>query len=235
MIAVLVGLALLARSWTQLPGVVASHWGSSGVDGTQSRLAFAVTASAVVLGVSLLLAGVGWVLPGDGRRVLAALVGVMSGFLGTVLYGALLGQRGVADPAAATLAPWLFPLGIVAGAALGLLAWVLNPVRHRPLSAATAVPADAPRIPLADGERLVWFGWTASSPWVACAAVGLGALGCLVAVVASPWAALGPALGVVLLLLVAHARVVVDADGLRVTSAGILPWLRVPLASMAYA
>jgi hypothetical protein len=53
--------------------------------------------------------------------------------------------------------------------------------------------------------------------------------------VAAPWAAIGPALGIVLLLLVAHARVVVDADGLRVTSAGIVRWLRVPLASVAYA
>jgi hypothetical protein len=62
--------------------------------------------------------------------------------------------------------------------------------------------------------------------WVA---AGLAALGCLVAVLASPWAALGPALGVVLLLLVAHARVVVDAEGLTVTSAGVVRWLREPL------
>jgi hypothetical protein len=232
---VVLGLGLLARSWAQVPDVVASHWGSSGVDGTQGRLAFAVTASAVVLGVSLLLAGVAWALPADGRRVMAALVGVMSGFLGTVLYGALLGQSGVADATAATLSPWLFPSGIVVGAALGALAWVLNPVHPRPVSQATAMPADARRIPVADGERLVWFGWTAAGAWVVWAAVGLAALGCLVAVVASPWAALGPALGVALLLLVAHARVVVDADGLRVTSARILPWLRVPVTSIAYA
>jgi hypothetical protein len=166
---------------------------------------------------------------------MAALVALMSGFLGTVLYGALLSQRGVSDASAATLSPWLFPLGIVVGAVLGAVAWMLNPVLSQPIPVATAMPADAPRIPRAEGERLAWFGWTAAGHWVYWLAAGLAALGCLVAVLASPWAALGPALGVVLLLLVAHARVVVDADGLTVTSAGVVRWLRVPLDAVAYA
>jgi len=34
---------------------------------------------------------------------------------------------------------------------------------------------------------------------------------------------------------VTAARVVADAEGLRVTSAGVLPWLRVPLDAVAYA
>jgi hypothetical protein len=36
-------------------------------------------------------------------------------------------------------------------------------------------------------------------------------------------------------LLSAHARVLVDAEGLRVTSAGVLTWLRVPLSTVAFA
>ena len=234
-IVVAVGLALVAASWSQLPAVVASHWGPNGVDGTQTRVAFTVTASILVLGISLLLALVAWVLPGDGRRVMATTVGVLSGFLGTVLFGSLLGQRGVTDPSAATLSPWLFLLGALVGAALGVVAWMLNPVLPRPDSVGAAMPADAPRIPLGGRERLVWFGWTAAGAWVGWVAMGLAGLGCVVAVVAAPWAAVGPALGIVLVLLVAHARVVVDADGLRVTSAGILRWLRVPISSVAYA
>jgi hypothetical protein len=194
-----------------------------------------VTASVVVVGLSLLLALVAWVMPGDGRRIMATTVGVMSGFLGTVLFGALLGQRGVTDPSAATLSPWVFLLGALVGAALGSVAWIVNPVLPRPDSATLTVPADAPRLPLAEGERLAWFGWTSAGAWVVWLALGLAVLGCFVAVVAAPWAAIGPALGIVLLLLVAHARVVVDADGLRVTSAGVVRWLRVPLSSVAYA
>ena len=232
---VVIGLALVVASWSQLPEVVASHWGPNGVDGTQTRLAFALTASAFVVGLSLLLALVAWVMPGDGRRIMATTVGVMSGFLGTVLYGALLGQRGVTDASAATLSPWVFLVGALVGAALGAVAWMLNPVLPRPDSVALTVPTDAPRIPLAEGERLVWFGWTSAGAWVVWLALGLAVLGCLVAVVAAPWAAIGPAFGIVLLLLVAHARVVVDADGLRVTSAGVVRWLRVPLSSVAYA
>ena len=232
---VVTGLALVAGSWSQLPAVVASHWGPNGVDGTQTLVAYTVTATAFVVGLSLLLALVAWVMPGDGRRIMATTVGVMSGFLGTVLYGALLGQRGVTDPSTATLSPMVFVLGALVGAVLGAVAWMLNPVLPRPDSVTPAVPADAPRIPLAEGERLGWFGWTAAGPWVVWLALGLAVVGCFVAVVAAPWAAIGPALGIVLLLLVAHARVVVDADGLRVTSAGIVRWLRVPLASVAYA
>jgi len=66
---VVTGLALVAGSWSQLPAVVASHWGPNGVDGTQTLVAYTVTATAFVVGLSLLLALVAWVMPGDGRRI----------------------------------------------------------------------------------------------------------------------------------------------------------------------
>jgi hypothetical protein len=37
------------------------------------------------------------------------------------------GPARVSDTSAATLAPWLFPLGIVVGAVLGTVAWVVDP------------------------------------------------------------------------------------------------------------
>ena len=230
-----VGLVLAAASWSQLPPVVASHWGPEGVDGTQGRLAFTVSAAVIVTVIGGLLGLAGLLLPPDGRRVMAAVVGALSGFLGTVLFGALIGQRGVPDASAATLSSWVFVLGLVAGALLAVLAWLLNPVPPRPHLPPVAVPPDAPRLPVAEGERLVWFGWTASAPWIGWIAVGLVVVGCVVAVTAAPWAAIGPAIAIVILLLSAHPRVVVDADGLHVTSAGFLRWLTVPLSEIAYA
>ena len=134
-----------ARPGGRLPGrscraVVASHWGPNGVDGTQTLVAYTVTATAFVVGLSLLLALVAWVMPGDGRRIMATTVGVMSGFLGTVLYGALLGQRGVTDPSAAMLSPMVFVLGALVGAVLGAVAWMLNPVLPRPDPVTPAMP-----------------------------------------------------------------------------------------------
>src|SRR5690242_6767958 len=78
------GLVLVASAWDQLPPVVASHWGPDGVDGTQDRLAFTVTASAITLGICLLLGAFGWLLPPDGRRVIVAVVGGLGGFLATL-------------------------------------------------------------------------------------------------------------------------------------------------------
>lgn len=232
---VAVGVGLVAASWSQLPTVVASHWGPDGVNATQGRLAFSVTATAITLALGWFLGLVGWLLPPDGRRVTAAVVGVMSGFLATLLFGALLGQRGLTDPRDATLSPWAFVAAVLVGGVLGAVAWLVNPVSRRAQTVPIPVPRDVPRLPLADGERLVFFGWTAAARWVRWIVLGLVVLGCVVAVTAAPWAAVGPALAIVLVLLSAHARVVIDPDGLQVTSAGVLRWLHVPLADVAYA
>jgi hypothetical protein len=215
--------------------MLASHWGPDGVDATQERLGFTLTSSVILVVLSLLLAGMGWLLPADGRRLMAVVDGATSGFVGVVLFGAILGQRGVTDPAQATLSPWLFVASAATGTVLGAVAWTLNPVLARTARTVTGMPSDAPRIPAGASERLVWFGWTASGRWVVWVCLGLVVLGWVVAVIAAPWATIGPALGIVLVLLSARARVAVDADGLRVTSAGVLPWFRVPLDTVAYA
>ena len=227
-------------AWWPGPGRCSRRWWPATGDPTASmghRIGSASPSPPrlILVVLSLLLAGVGWLLPADGRRLMAVVVGATSGFVGVVLFGAMLGQRGVADPTQATLSPWLFVASVVTGTLLGAVAWALNPVLPRPDLTDNAMPSDAPRIPAGAGERLVWFGWTASGRWVVWVCLGLVALGWVVAVIASPWATLGPVLGIVLVLLSARARVVVEADGLRVTSAGVLPWLRVPLDTVAYA
>jgi len=232
---VVLGIGLVSASWSQLPPEVASHWGPEGVDRTQSRLAFTVTAVVITVVLCGLLGLVGCLLPADGRRVMAGVVGALGGFLGVLLFGALLGQRGITDPSLATLSPWLFVAAILVGAALAAVAWLLNPVVPRPKAPPVPVPPDAPRVTHGTGERLVWFGWTASARWVGWIALALVLLGFLVAITAAPWAAIGPAIAIVLLLLSVHPRVVVDAEGLRVTSAGFVRWLTVPLDDISYA
>jgi hypothetical protein len=231
----LVGLGTVAAGWSQLPDVVASHWGPEGVNGTQGRVAFTVTSAVIIVVICGLLGLVGWLLPADGRRIMAAVVGALGGFLGTLLFGVLVGQRGVVDAQDAVLSSWLFVAAVAAGVLLGVVSWLLNPVPPRSETPPISVPRDVPRLPVAEGERLVWFGWTAAAPWIRWIALALVVLGCVVAVTATPWAALGPAIAIVLLLLSAHARVVIDADGLRVVSAGFLRWLTVPLEEVAYA
>ena len=75
------GLGLVAWFWSQLPVTLASHWGPDGVDGTQDRLSFTLTTSVILVVLSLLLAWMGWLLPADGRRLMAAVVGATSGFV----------------------------------------------------------------------------------------------------------------------------------------------------------
>lgn len=230
-----IGLATVAGVWSSLPEVVASHWGPGGVNATQGRVAFTVTATVVVLGIGLLLAAAGWFTPADGRRTVLTLVGATTGFLGVVLYGALVGQRGVTDATQAELPGLLFVAGIVAAVVIGAGARALAPRPTPPPADRPTLPAAAPTVPLADGERVAWFGHTASARWIDWVCVALVALACLCAVIASPWAAIGPVLGIALVLLLARARVTVDSGGLRVTSMGFLTWLSVPIDTVAYA
>ncbi len=235
------GMAVALASRSQLPAVVASHWGPNGVDATQSVDAYLGSSALAVLGVAALLGGAGWFTPPDGRRWLATLVAALAGLLGTLVYGLLLLQRGVTDPSTATAPGGVFVVGALAGAGLGGLAWAVNPVD--PVDPVTpwragdrpTLPGHAPVLATSPGERVAWVGHTAAPRWLGWVCVALVALACFCAVVASPWAALGPALGIVLVVLVMRAVVVVDQHGLRVTSAGVLTWLTLPLDQVAHA
>lgn len=91
---VVAGTALAMAVRGSLPDVLASHWGATGVDATQSFPAYVTSAGVAVLGLSALFAALGWFMPGDGRRWMATMVAAMSGLLGTLFYGLLLRQRG---------------------------------------------------------------------------------------------------------------------------------------------
>ncbi len=234
-VVIAVGLAIVAGLWSSIPPVVASHWGRGGVDATQSRVVFVVTATVVILALGALLALAGWFMPADGRRLLATVSGATSAFLAVVLFGVLVGQRGQNDPSTASAAPQMFLVGALAAAVVGWAAWALTSQQPATVTDRTPVPPDAPTVPAVDGERLAWFGHAAGAPWLGWVCVLLVAVACFSAVVASPWAALGPVLGIVLIVLLMRARVTVDSQGLRVVSGGFLTWLSVPIDQVAYA
>lgn len=232
---VVIGTAVALGLRGELPSVVASHWGSNGVDATQGFTAYVVTSAALILGLAVLLGVAGWVTPADGRRWMATLVAALAGLLGTLVYGLLVLQRGLTDPAAATAPPLLFAVAASVAAVLGVAAWAANPLQLLAGTARLAPPEDVPTVAAAPGEKLVWFGHAAEARWLGWLCAALVALACFCAITASPWAALGPAAGIVLVVLMARATVVVDDHGLRVTSAGALTWLKVPLQQVAHA
>ncbi len=230
-----VGLAIVAGLWSSIPAIVASHWGQDGVDATQGRVAFVMTGVLVILALGAILALAGWFMPQDGRRLLATVSGATSAFLGVVLFGALLGQRGQNEPSTASAAPQMFAIGALAAALVGWAAWALTSQPQATVTDRTPMPAGATTVPVADGERLAWFGHAAGAPWLGWVCLLLVAVACFSAVVASPWAALGPVLGIVLIVLLMRARVTVDEQGMRVVSGGFLTWVSVPIDQVAYA
>lgn len=232
---VVAGTALAMAVRGSLPDVLASHWGATGVDATQSFTAYVTSAGVAVLGLSALFAVLGWFMPGDGRRWMATMVAAMSGLLGTLFYGLLLRQRGLTDPFTATAPGVMFAAAAGVAALAGWAAWALNPYAPVQPAHRTAPPDDAPTLAADPSERIAWLGHTAGAPWLGWVCLGLVALACFCAVVASPWAALGPGAAIALTVGMMRAKVVVDELGLRVSSGGILTWLTVPMAQVGYA
>lgn len=231
-VVVLAGTLVALSRWPTLPGVVASHWGPSGVDATQSKMAFTVSMGGLGLGLGLFLGVLGWFLPAEPRRILAALVGLSTGFIGIVGYGALLAQARLSDPSRATIPALTVLVGVVVSLLAAVVLWRLNPpppVIRR--GAGEPLSPGAATVPAAATERVVWLGHASPSTGLTVSMVVLLGAVAVVSGIANPWAAI-PALVIgALILLLLHARVVIDEFGVRVTSAGI-PWLRVRLAEI---
>lgn len=225
---VAVGLVLVATRWSSVPGVVASHWGRDGVDGTSTKGGYLRSTTAVTVGVPLVLALLARSVPADGRRLLAAVCGAVAALSGTLGAGTLVLQAGLADPRRAP-GPWpLLLVGLVVGLVLGAFLWRLNPPPTTRRTPGSTLPADAPRLAGDVDGRLAWVGQ--ASPSAALSAVVGGGLLVVAAVVAvlNPWGAVVPAVIGLGLLVALHATVTVDARGLRVAS-GFSTWLHVPL------
>ncbi|MFD4292187.1 DUF1648 domain-containing protein [Rhodococcus sp. NPDC058532] len=148
-------------------------------------------------------------------------------------------QRGVADAADVTVPVW----GLVAAAVIGAIAALLGAravPSPGPARASDAPPADAPRIPLADRERVAWSGSASMPRWV-----GVG-VGVVPVVVAGALLATGGASALLVLvvavisaalmaLVLAPVRVGIDHRGL--TARGLVPVraITIPLGEVAEA
>ncbi|WP_345509120.1 DUF1648 domain-containing protein [Terrabacter aeriphilus] len=228
------GVALTASVRTRLPEQVAVHWGLDGPDRFATVTGATVTAAAMTTLLPLVLVGLGAAVHPSGRGVLAGFAGAMAVFLAGLSFGGLTAQRPGQEPSAFPLA-WAVPTLVVA-ALVGLALWRWG--RLAPPSVdgpRPAVPAGAARLDVPPTTRLAWTGRAAlpgRAVWLIAVVAVLPLL--VVAELGQPWVLAIGAVVVLLLVVTCSARVVVDADGLRITSL-VVTWGRVPLERVARA
>ena len=217
---VAIGTVLLASRWSQIPAIVATHWGpGGGVDATQSRSSFVLTTALFLLGLTAFFGLLAW-MESYGRRILAATAGGTAALIAVLTYGTVLTQAGLSDPQQAVIPAPVIVAAVVLPVVSAAALWRLNPLPPRAVRAPSAtLSTDARTIVVAPGERLAWVGRAAPAGW----AMGILALIIAAATVLSwvsvPWTAVIP--------LAAGALTIVMLSA-QVASAGI-PWLRVPL------
>lgn len=230
---VAIGSVVLASRWSEIPAIVATHWGpDGGVDATQSRSGFVLTSALLLLGLTAFLGLLAQNTPSDGRRILAATAGGTAALIAVLTYGSVLTQAGLSDPHKAVIPARVVLAAVVLVVVASAALWRLNPLPARAVLAPGApLSTDAPTIDAAPGERLAWVGRVAPAGWA------MGILGIIVAAatvlswVAAGWTAVIPLAAGALAVVMLSARVVINDNGIRVASAGI-PWLRVPLAEV---
>ncbi len=224
------GTAMLSAVRSSLPDPLATHWGTDGVDGFASFSATVWTSAALVVGVPVLLAVLGWRREADSGWFFTGLATGTAVFLGAVAYGASWSQRGLADAAAAPEpGPWI-AVGAVAGIGLGVLAGRASRPPRAPLpTVPVPLPEGAPHRVLPPQARLAWFGRIAPNPSMIVVVLASCALVGYLAAVVTPWLwALALFLAVVTAATL-QATVVIDGRGVRVNSLGSITWSRVPL------
>jgi Protein of unknown function (DUF1648) len=230
---VAIGTVLLASRWSQIPAIVATHWGpGGGVDATMSRSSFVLTSALLLLGLTAFFGLIARNLPSDGRRLLAATASGTAALIAVLTYGTVLTQAGLSDPQQAVIPAPVIVATVVLVVVAATALWRLNPLPPPAVRAPGAnLSTDARTTDTALGERLAWVGRAAPAGW----AMGILALIIAAATVLSwvsvPWTAVIPLAAGALTIVMLSARVVINDNGIRVASAGI-PWLRVPLAEV---
>lgn len=91
-------LLLYAVIRTDLPERVASHWGTDGVDATQTPRAFVTSLVLLEGGIVAFLGMLSAALPVEARRILGATAGGLTGLFVVGIGGSLYAQRGLTDP-----------------------------------------------------------------------------------------------------------------------------------------
>ncbi|MYT28111.1 MULTISPECIES: hypothetical protein [unclassified Streptomyces] len=226
--------ALYACVAGRLPDRLASGFGLDGrPNGYSSPQAFLVVCLVVLL---VLGAGIGLFIrhrtPVWGGRVLVGTGWFTAVTLGAPVAAILLGNAGAAGPGAVRLPAWLLAATLAAGAAAGVLAWLLaGPDAPAPRTGTGA----AGRLDLPAGVRAGWSRTVSSLPL---ALVGglLTAVGILQIVLGALLGGAVMGLGGALVVGCCSARVTVDRRGLTVQPALLpFPLRRIPLAKVAEA
>ncbi|MDO5093982.1 MAG: DUF1648 domain-containing protein [Propionibacteriaceae bacterium] len=229
-------------TWLNLPGLperVAWHWGPSGPDSYGSPGVAWAFISIVSLGLPLALVFGGFVTRQS--RFLSPVAGALAALLAVGLQGMLLMQRGSigAEPTAMTLV-WPLLGGMALGAIVGVGLWL--PLRFRGESVPVELAAASPRLEVDDEVRVAWIGRTSTSR-ATTVGLAVGCVACLiplgVALATGFWAlllvAFLPMLIMVVIALIFAAGVTIDARGVRVRGAGVLPVVTIPLAEISSA
>lgn len=236
----LVTVAVIATWLPELPDPIATHWGSSGVDGFGPKWATIALPLGVGGGTVTLLALIGALghrMPQSSTKQPVQAWGPTSRFLGGMSLGLALFisylelvttglQRGLADAAQAPDIGWWMPTGfalLITGTALG---WFLQPRSPERVGVAEASVAS---ITFNRVERAAWFGTAKMARGAVVVLVGATLLMLVLSVVVfaqdagGGWILLGTT--VLLLVLIATMlvfRVRANAAGLRVRS--LLGW-----------
>ena len=149
------GLLIAARS--RLPEPVAVHWGPGGTaDGFQSLTGVVGTTAAFVLALTLLLVGI--TIP-TRQPAVASVASGTSVFMGALMYGGVLAQQGITDPATAPMPNAAMAIGVAAGVAVGVGHALL--VRTKPGVAPyprPSAPDGAVRAHVPGSARVAWSG-----------------------------------------------------------------------------
>lgn len=233
LVGMLFALAAAAVVWSwrdELPAQVATHWSGGGEpDDFMSPGALALVGVATSAAICGLFAAIGLTqgAAASTRRITAAGCVWSGAFMAAIVLGTLAPQRGLADPSqvglsgTTLLVSILLPL-VPAGVAAALVPG--DPA----MPAAEAVPADAPRAALRDGERAVWLRRATGGPGLAVGAVAV-ALTALAAALTAEWTMLVvPVLLAALFVTMFAFTVRVDPSGLTVRSAARWPGTHVP-------
>ncbi|MFC7878198.1 DUF1648 domain-containing protein [Isoptericola sp. NPDC057391] len=226
-----VGAAAVVWAWRdELPAQIASHWSGSGEpDGFMTPTTIALVGVATTVGLCALFAAIGITqgAAASTRRIAAAGCVWSGAFMATIVVGTLAPQRGLADASQVELAGGALLASILLPLVPAGIAAVLVP-GDPAMPAVEAVPDDAPRATLRDGERAVWLRRATGGPGLAVGAVAV-ALTTLAAILTAEWTMLVvPAVLAALFVTMFAFTVRVDAGGLTVRSAVRWPGTHVP-------
>lgn len=222
-----------------LPVQIAVHWGADGrPDGFAGVTEVLVTNAVMMLVFPLFLWGLG--LGVRQERMMAAVSLGMGAFLGVVLVGSVLAQRGSVEAMEARGTAFIW-IGTLTGLLVGALVWLVARRKRADYAVASAPPSgDMPTLRVSPTTRVAWTGHTRVTGWIwLFAAIALVPM----LVMAVVFVANGNWSDAVFMLLIglglglfvlgaAYARVTIDARGVRVRGVGVIRWVDVPLANI---